>query len=150
MSQMYGHAEELHRQHTQHFLRYLTQNCTKFQIRNQIRNCCCTSASSISVTFLHRKLLYVWRENAALLVEVRLMEQQAQNHFHHFLRLKVIKQSDALVSKTITVIPLPEPLLILYFALKRSRCSSLGEKKQHMQRQSATSRGKHSAGLRGP
>ncbi|KAM7422682.1 hypothetical protein PAMA_010636 [Pampus argenteus] len=36
-----------------------------------------------------RKHLSVWKENTALLTEVRLMEQQAENHFHHFLQLKV-------------------------------------------------------------
>ncbi|XP_073323532.1 uncharacterized protein sfi1 [Pagrus major] len=56
VSQIYDHAEELHRQQEQNFL---------------------------------RKILCVWRENAALQTEVRLMEQQAQNHFQHFLQLKV-------------------------------------------------------------
>ncbi|XP_068568237.1 protein SFI1 homolog isoform X2 [Cebidichthys violaceus] len=36
-----------------------------------------------------RKVLCVWRENAALQTEVRLTEQRAQSHFQHFLRLKV-------------------------------------------------------------
>ncbi|KAK2862052.1 hypothetical protein Q5P01_001585 [Channa striata] len=36
-----------------------------------------------------RMVLSVWRENAVLLAEVRLKEQQAQNHFQHFLQLKV-------------------------------------------------------------
>ncbi|XP_040060879.2 protein SFI1 homolog isoform X1 [Gasterosteus aculeatus] len=39
-------------------------------------------------TFL-RKVLCVWRENAALQTEVRLKEQRAQSHFQHSLRLKV-------------------------------------------------------------
>ncbi|XP_045885080.1 protein SFI1 homolog isoform X2 [Micropterus dolomieu] len=56
MSQIYGHAEELHRQQKQNFL---------------------------------RKVLSVWWENAVLLTEVRLMERRAQNHFQHFLQLKV-------------------------------------------------------------
>ncbi|XP_041806379.1 protein SFI1 homolog isoform X2 [Chelmon rostratus] len=36
-----------------------------------------------------RKVLYVWRENAVLQMEVRLVERQAQNHFQHFVQLKV-------------------------------------------------------------
>ncbi|XP_034389084.1 protein SFI1 homolog isoform X1 [Cyclopterus lumpus] len=39
-------------------------------------------------TFL-RTVLCVWRENAVLQTEVRLTEQRAQNHFQHFLQLKV-------------------------------------------------------------
>ncbi|KAM8915076.1 protein SFI1 homolog isoform 2-T3 [Spinachia spinachia] len=39
-------------------------------------------------TFL-RKVLCVWRETAALQKEVQLKEQRAQDHFQHFLRLKV-------------------------------------------------------------
>ncbi|TKS71358.1 Protein SFI1 -like protein [Collichthys lucidus] len=37
-----------------------------------------------------RRVLLVWRENAVLLAEVRLMEQRAQDHFQHFLQLKVL------------------------------------------------------------
>ncbi|XP_041638913.1 protein SFI1 homolog isoform X2 [Cheilinus undulatus] len=36
-----------------------------------------------------RKVLYVWRENAVLMAEVRLMEQRAQSHFEHVLQFKV-------------------------------------------------------------
>ncbi|XP_070758707.1 protein SFI1 homolog [Enoplosus armatus] len=36
-----------------------------------------------------RNVLSVWRENAVLLSEVGLMERRAQNHFQHFLQLKV-------------------------------------------------------------
>ncbi|XP_033482337.2 protein SFI1 homolog [Epinephelus lanceolatus] len=36
-----------------------------------------------------RSALCVWRENSVLLTEVKLKEQQAQNHFQHFLQLKV-------------------------------------------------------------
>ncbi|GLD64553.1 protein SFI1 homolog [Lates japonicus] len=36
-----------------------------------------------------RTILSVWRENAALQADVRLMEQQAQSHFQHFLQFKV-------------------------------------------------------------
>ncbi|XP_040015533.1 protein SFI1 homolog [Xiphias gladius] len=36
-----------------------------------------------------RQVLSVWRENAVLQAEGRLMEQRAQSHFQHFLQLKV-------------------------------------------------------------
>ncbi|XP_056241687.1 protein SFI1 homolog [Seriola aureovittata] len=36
-----------------------------------------------------RTAMSVWRENAALQAEGQLMEQQAQDHFQHFLQLKV-------------------------------------------------------------
>lgn len=68
-------------------------------------------SSSFSIISLSRKVLCVWREKAALLTEVRLMERQAQNHFQHFLQLKVLK-----LPQTITVIHLLAHLLIsLYF-----------------------------------
>ncbi|KAG8007760.1 Protein SFI1-like protein [Nibea albiflora] len=95
-----------------------------------------------------RKALSVWRENAVLLADVRLMEGRARDHFQHFLRLKVIKQSAAIMCKTPVVLPLTEPLFIVFFALNLSRCFLLGEKQQHVRYQSATSRGKQSAGLR--
>nr|XP_024657789.1 protein SFI1 homolog [Maylandia zebra] len=56
MSQIYDNAEELHKQHTQCFLRVA---------------------------------LTEWRENAEQRAEIRLEEQQAQNHFDHSLQLKV-------------------------------------------------------------
>ncbi|XP_061584264.1 protein SFI1 homolog [Cololabis saira] len=36
-----------------------------------------------------RKVLTVWKEKAALRAKVQIAEQQAQNHFQHFLQLKV-------------------------------------------------------------
>lgn len=45
----------------------------------------------------------MWRENAVLLAEVQFMEQQAQNHFQHFLQLKVVKQSHDVTLKTATI-----------------------------------------------
>lgn len=52
--------------------------------------------SSVSIMSLSRKVLSVWRENAALQTETRIKEQRAQNHFQHFLQLKVLKKSQTL------------------------------------------------------
>lgn len=38
-----------------------------------------------------------------LLAEVQFMQRQAQNHFQHFLKLKVVKQSDAVILETTTI-----------------------------------------------
>lgn len=39
-----------------------------------------------------------------LLAEVRLMEQQAQNHFHNVLQVKVRKQPDAVILRITTAV----------------------------------------------
>lgn len=45
----------------------------------------CISSSSI----LHRYVMSVWRDKAMLQRQFRLMEQEAQNHYQHFLQFKV-------------------------------------------------------------
>lgn len=76
-----------------------------------------TFSSSCSRTSLSRKVLCVWREKAALLTEVRLMERQAQNHFQHVLQLKVLK-----LPQTITVIHLIARLLISFYFCQGVSC----------------------------
>lgn len=51
---------------------------------SMIRTSCISSLS-----ILHRYVMSVWRDKAMLQRQFRLMEQEAQNHYQHFLQFKV-------------------------------------------------------------
>lgn len=65
----------------------------------------CISSSSI----LHRYVMSIWRDKAMLQREIRLMEQEAQNHYQHFLQFKV-KQ----LPQTIFILTAAKFLLIFF------------------------------------
>ncbi|XP_029989754.1 protein SFI1 homolog isoform X2 [Sphaeramia orbicularis] len=49
-----------------------------------------------------RRVLSVWKENASLQAEFRVMEHQAQDHFQHFLQLKVFVAWREVTSRSMT------------------------------------------------
>lgn len=51
---------------------------------------------------LLRHVLSVWKDNAALLADVRIKDQQAQNHFEHSLKLKVLPAWREVTSRAVS------------------------------------------------
>lgn len=95
-------------------------------------------ASSMSI--LHRYVVSVWKDKAMLQRESRLMEQQAQSHYQHFLQFKV---KTAAINYTLFL--LQRNLDSFSFL---SRCFLPGEEQQRLQCPLVASRGRHCPGFR--
>lgn len=93
-----------------------------------------------SMSILHRYVVSVWKDKAMLQRESRLMEQQAQSHYQHFLQFKV-----KTASINYTLFLLQRNLYSFSFL---SRCLLPGEEQQRLQCPLVASRGRHCPGFR--
>ncbi|XP_058488519.1 protein SFI1 homolog [Solea solea] len=85
-----GKLEEIQLYHETKLLKHTCEAWKKHHL--QMSRVCSRVEELHSLKMQHflRMVLSVWRENAALQAEYRLMEQRAQNHFQHVLRSKVL------------------------------------------------------------
>lgn len=114
--QFNSHTAELCRQQAQNTLRYGKQVLNSLPKHQSGHSLLPSMISMIRASFtsswsiLHRYVMSVWRDKAMLQREFRLMEQEAQNHYQHFLQYKV-KQ----LPQTIFILSSAKTLLIFFF-----------------------------------
>lgn len=118
--QFNSHTEELCGQQVQNTLRYGTQvfnSVTHMLVKNHLHLACCPDNINDrgfipSMSIFHRYVVSVWKVKAMLQRESRLMEEQAQNHYRHFIQLKV---KTAAINYILFLLYLP---LLIFFLVK--------------------------------